>query len=284
MTNTAFSARSAATSSESGSAATASPPTVAIPRSSRDGTLARHAAGRSEAVGVCACRRADEVLERRSWRRSRGPRRRPVRRRGRARGGRAGSGARAPSRAAACRRRAGRRPPRRAPARRRGGSDGGSCGCRARAVGSLLAGDDSSRSAAARGVPPSSARRAGSGYSTQARAGLRPARVERGRQVDLRAVGRQHRGAERLDRRGLDERHRAAAEARAGHARAVARRLPARELGDQVQLRAGDLVEVAQAGVRVVHQPAGEREVVLREAPRPSPRAAGSRAPRGWRA
>ena len=42
---TALSTSSAATSSESGSAATASPPSVAMPRSSREGSAAQHASG-----------------------------------------------------------------------------------------------------------------------------------------------------------------------------------------------------------------------------------------------
>ena len=53
-TNTALRARSAATSSESGSSCTASPPIVAMPRSRRDGIAARQAAARSPAVAEWA--------------------------------------------------------------------------------------------------------------------------------------------------------------------------------------------------------------------------------------
>ena len=105
--------------------------------------------------------------------------------------------------------------------------------------------------------------RSSAGGHNELRAGHGTARVERRGKVEASRVASQQRLAEAAHVAGVDEGDRAAAETRAGHARAVAGRLPARELRDRVELLARDLVEVAEARVRVVHEAPRPREVAL---------------------
>ena len=101
--------------------------------------------------------------------------------------------------------------------------------------------------------------------------------VERRGQPGALAVRLSNDGDRRFHGVGRHQRDRATAEACAGEPCAVTAGLLAQQRHHGIQLQAADFIQIAQAGVRCVHQAADRRQIAFAQRDRQFPRHGGSR-------